>query len=226
MVAVMAAHAPAIPRPDLWHRRFSPEIALAVVVLPFALLALWGAARPVPSGASVADDLAGAAALVDMHATAMTRAGDALSGAATASTGADRQIWIAYGEHVSADGGSLEALAARLRTTASVVAADPLHSSSSRVGGTSADAVVAYQAHWTAVRSDALAMAVHGRLMLQLAEDLEVGVGRGLLGRAEVEGVRAASSGMVDVGDRLARAAGAELAAADQMLRGMGITPR
>lgn len=224
MVPTMAVHAPAIPRADVWHGRFGGVIALGLVILPFVALLLWAITLPVPSEASIGEQLASTAGLLDDHAAAMTRAGEALAAAATTSTASDRDRWIGHGQRLAAEGGSIRALAERLRSTAASL--DPLRQSSSFVGGTSVGALAAYASRWQAVRAEALATADHGRAMASLGADLDVAVGRGLLSAGDAAAVRAAASAMISAGDELVRTADMQLAAIERMQRGMGITPQ
>lgn len=214
----MAVHAPALPRPDVWHGRFGPTLALVLVVLPFAATLVWAATRPRLDDAAVAADIRSTAALVGDHSAAMVRVGERIAAAAAASTVPDRAAWLAYAQHMVSDGRNLEALGERLRRTATVAEADPMH------GGSAGVAAAVLQARWEQLRADGRATAEHGRVMVQMAADLGAGVREGILSEADVAEVRQASAGMAEAGDRIARSAGLLLASVDQMQRWMGFS--
>lgn len=213
----VTAHASALAGRDIWHGRLRPALVLALVVTPFAAALVWAAMLPRVDRATIADSVRETAALVDDHAAVMIRIGERISATATASNAADRATWIAYGQHMAADGRGLDALGARLRQTAIVAQADQMHR------GTPDVAVAALQARWEELRSDGRATAEHGRVMVRMAGDLGVGVREGTLGDADVQEIRRASAGMVEAGDRVARSAELLLASVDQMRRWMGI---
>src|SRR3990172_420775 len=136
-------------RPDIWHRKFGPALALGLVFLPFA-------APPLDSRA-LAASIRESAVVVDAHAAAMIRVGDRVTAAAQA---ADDKVWAAYGTHLLSDGKSLERLAASLRDTAVVAEADPMHTGRIDV------AAAILETRWEQLRVDGRATALHGTVML------------------------------------------------------------
>ena len=215
------AHAPALPRPDVWHRRFGPALALGLVVLPFAAALAWAATRPQLDQATIAAEIRTTAALVDDHAAGMIRIGEKVSTAAATSSAADRAAWVAYGQHMVSDGQSLKILGERLRETATVAEADPLHAN---VGaGSVAVRETYFQARWEQLRADGRAMAEHGRLMIQMARDMTAGASSGIISEADAQEIALASAGMAEAGDRTVRSAELLLASMSQTQRGMGL---
>ncbi|MBU6422942.1 MAG: hypothetical protein KGQ88_02770, partial [Chloroflexi bacterium] len=155
----MAVHVPALPRPNVWHRRFGPPLALLLVVIPFAaILAVVGLSAAPADETDVAGTLTATAPLIDAHANAMTTVGERVTQAAQASTAADRLTWIAYGQHLISDGKTLHDLAAQVRDDAAVAASDPLHSGRNIP-------VAALEARWEQLKQDGQATAEHGRVM-------------------------------------------------------------
>jgi hypothetical protein len=212
----MATNVSVMPRGNVWHRRFGPAMALAIIAVPLAVVLLWLAMQPRVDPASMGIEVRQTAALVDEHASAMVRIGERIVASATGSTAPSRLVWIAYGQHMISDGKVLTDLAARISSTATVAETDPLHGSNA---GLSAAVL---QSRWEQLRADGRATATHGRVMIQMADQLGGAVRDGILTDADVQQIRAASAGMVDAGDRCAGAAGMLLASADQMQRWMG----
>lgn len=212
----MAVHVPALPRPDVWHGRFGPGLALSLVLIPFAAALAWAAlAAPPADETTVAATIRDTAVLVDDHAAAMIRIGERISAAAAASSAADKATWAAYGQHMISDGKGLQALSARLRQTATVADGDPLHSGHNV-------AIAALQARWEQLRSDGRATAEHGRVMVGMGHEMSAGVATGFITADDARAIDAASTGMVDAGERIMRAANLLLASIDQMQRWMG----
>jgi hypothetical protein len=212
----MAVHVGTLPRPNIWHRRFGPSLALLIVVIPFAVVLAWMAiAAPPASQTDVAATIRDTAGLVDAHANAMIDIGQRITATATASTASDRITWIAYGQHMISDGQGLHALGARLRDTATVAEADPLHTGHNV-------ALAALRARWEELRSDGQATATHGRVMVTMAQEMSSGVQTGMITADDAKAIRDASAGMVDAGERTVRAANMLLASIDQMQRWMG----
>ena len=211
----MAAHVGTLRRTDVWHGRFGPYLVLAIIAIPVLAALIWAATLPRMDEAAVAEQIRETAAVVDDHAAAMIRIGDRITAAATASSAASRATWIAYGQHMVSDGRALHELGDRLRSTATVAEADPIH------GGNAGLATAVLQARWEQLRVDGQATAAHGRVMYQLASELGGGVKAGILTDADLQEIRAASAGMADAGDRVARSAAALVASADQMQRWM-----
>ena len=211
----MAVHVPAMQRTDVWHGRFGPYVVLAIIAAPVLAALLWAATLPRVNEAAVADEIRATAVVVDDHAAAMIRIGERITAAATASTAASRATWIAYGQHMVSDGRLLQDLGDRLRSTATVAEADPIH------GGNAGLAAAVLQARWEQLRVDGHATAAHGHVMYQLASELGGGVRAGILTDADLQEIRAASAGMADAGDRVARSADVLLASVDQMQRWM-----
>lgn len=215
----MAVHTAPLPRlrQDVWHGRFGPVLALALVTLPFAAALVWAvSARPLDE-ASIAGEIRATATLVDDHAAAMIRVGERVSAAASASTAPDRVAWVAYGAHMVADGRGLEALGDRLRQTAIVAEADPLHRGRVDV------AAAVLQARWQQLRADGSATAEHGRVMVQMAREQRAGAASPFITAADLGEIERASVGMEEAGERIVRAADMLLASTGQVQRWMGI---
>lgn len=212
----MAVHAPALPRPDVWHGRFGPTLAIALVVLPFAALLAWGAlTMPASDETDAAASIRDTAAVVDAHGTAMIEIGERVSDAASASTAADRATWAAYGQHLISDGRGLHDLAQRLRDTATVAETDPLHKGYHI-------ALDALAARWQALRADGVATADHGRFMVVLADEMSSGVAAGTITAEDQRALASSASGMIDAGERTVHAADLLIASTDQMQRWTG----
>lgn len=155
----MAVHVPALRGPDVWHGRFGPALALVLVVVPLAAAVAWATMLPRFDEAAV-DGIRETAGLISDHAAAMVRVGNNIAVAAKTSSVPDRAAWLAYGEHMVTDGRILEALGERLRKTATVAEADPMH------GGSAGLAVAVLHARWAQLRADGRATAEHGRVMV------------------------------------------------------------
>lgn len=212
----MAVHVPALPRPDLWHRRFGPTLALVLVLIPFAaVLTVVALTAPRADETDVSGTLTETAAVVDTHANTMITVGQRITTAAEASNVSDRVSWIAYGQHMVSDGQDLQALSARLRDAAAVAAADPLHSGRNVPVG-------ALQARWEQLKADGRATAEHGRVMQSITQDAAPGISSGIVSAADAKALQDASTGMVDAGERTVSAADLLLASTDQMQRWMG----
>lgn len=214
-MAINAAPIPAA-RTDVWHGRFGAPLALGLVVLPFAAILLWYALSGTTDQATLAAEIRTTATVVDEHAAAMIRIGDRISQSAATSSAPDRATWAAYGVHMISDGRGLQDLAARLRTTATVAQADQLHRGSIQLGE------AALKARWEQLRADGEATAAHGRVMVDMARDLNGGIASGIITASDAREIQQASQGMVDAGDRVVRAADRLLALVDQMQRWMG----
>lgn len=212
----MAVHAPALPRPDVWHGRFGSSIAMGLVLIPFALALAWAAIAAAPADETdVGQTIRDTAALVDDHAAAMIRIGERIATAAASSTAADRASWSTYGQHMVSDGKGLQVLSERLRQTATVAEGDPLHSGRNV-------SIAALRARWEQLRSDGRATAEHGRVMVAMARDLSGGIATGIITADDARAISNASNGMVDAGERIVRAANLLIASIDQMQRWMG----
>lgn len=213
---MITAPAASAPTRDLWHSRIGAPLVLLLLALPLAVAILWSgttALDPAAASASIAET----AAVVEATAASTTRMGERMLKAAEASTAADRDAWIAYGRHMIEDGRGLADLAARLRGTATVAAADPVHRSTDV-------AVAVLQARWESLRADGRATTEHGRVMVRMAGDLGPGVAAGILSQEDVAEVRSTAARMVESGERVVRTA--ELLLTDTSLaqRWMGVS--
>ncbi|MBI2325498.1 MAG: hypothetical protein HYU87_11145 [Chloroflexi bacterium] len=213
----VTAHAPPVsPARDVWHGRFGAPLALALVVLPFAVALMWAVTHPPPDAAALSERIRETAAVVEGTAASMIRIGERMAGSAEASTVADRAGWIAYGQHMIEDGRGLEALGERLRGTAAVAGADPMHS-------TNDVAVAVLQARWERLRADGRATAEHGRVMVRMASDVSAGIRSGIVTDADVAEIRATAERMVEAGARVERTAEVLLAETSLVQRWMGV---
>lgn len=141
---------------------------------PVAILAALGVGLAVllvvvsaSSGAvvSVAGDLRQTADRIDQHATAMIDDGQRLADSARASTGPNRELWIATARHMAADGVGLRAMAQRLRASALTLGDEPTHRSNATASALGFQAAL--------LRADARAAINHGRAMIDQAPILE-----------------------------------------------------
>lgn len=214
----MALHAPALVRASVWHRRPGPFLVLALVFLPFAAALVWSSTLPRPNAPAIAAEVRSTAAMVDDHAAVMVRVGSTMAAASGRSERPDRAAWSSYAQHMLADAGVLAALAARLRVDAAVAEGELQRSAPAGV------LVAVLEARWLEMRADGRATAEHGRVMVRMAADLEAGVREGMLSNADARAIQAASAGMVDAGERIARAANGLLGTVDQMRRWTGST--
>lgn len=213
----VTAHAPVSAAGDVWHGRFGAPLALALVVLPFAAALAWAVTHPPPDAAALSERIRETATVVDGTAASMIRIGERVAGSAETSTAADRAGWIAYGQHMIEDGRGLAELGERLRGTAAVAGADPMHS-------TTDVAAAVLQARWERLRADGRATAEHGRVMVRMASDLSAGVRSGIITDADVQEIRATAQRMVEAGDRVVRTAEVLLAETSLVQRWMGVS--
>lgn len=211
-----SVHAAPAPARDLWHSRVGAPLVLLLLALPLAIAILWSGATaldPAAASASIAET----ATVVEATAASTTRMGERLVKAAEASTATDRDAWIAYGRHMIEDGRGLADLAARLRGTATVAAADPVHRSTDV-------AVAVLQARWESLRADGRATIEHGRVMVRMASELGAGIAAGILSEEDVREVRSTAARMVESGERVVRTAELLLADTSLVQRWMGVS--
>ena len=216
-MAVSTAPQPrTVPR-DVWHGRYGPALALALVVLPFAAALAWAVSlQPIDEG-RLADSISATALDVDDHARVMIRVGERVATAARESAvpDAERASWTAYGEHMVADGRALQELAQRLRTTADVVRTDPTKAWRVDPG--------MLRSRWEHLRTDGDATAAHGRAMVAQARTVaDAGRRLGLVTSDEVAEIERASLGMASAGERIVRIANSLMGSLDQMQRWLG----
>lgn len=215
-MAVTATSVRAVRR-DVWHRRFGPALALGLVVLPFAAALVWTMSLSPVDHRALAESIRSTAVLVDEHAAVMIRIGERIGSTARASDAPSRETWIAYGGHLVSDGRGLEDLAARLRKTAVVAEADPMHRGRVDVAG------AILQARWEQLRADGRATALHGGVMAEQARAMG-GAPSGIAGAADLVELEQASVGMAEAGERTVRVAEMLLGSVSQMQRWLGIS--
>ena len=124
------------------------------------LAVLWSLALST-SQVGVATQLRATADGIDRHASVMVDHGERVLAVATASTGADRTLWMTEARHMISDAGTLRTLATRLRGTAATLGERPEQNTNA-----SASVLVAWAA---ALRADGLAATEHGRMMTEHA---------------------------------------------------------
>lgn len=185
-------------------------LGLGLAVLLFAVTA------PSAVVASVASDLRETAGLIDQHATAMTDDGQRLADHARASTGPDRDLWIASAQHMISDGAGLRAMAQRLRASAATLGDEPTH----RANATAT--ALTFQA--ALLRADAHAAIDHGRAMTDQATLMAALAQKAGSGITESDGalMAADASRISDAGDRTLAVAARLDVAADQVGRMLG----
>lgn len=214
-MAVSSAPHARTARPDVWHGRYGPALALALVALPLAAALAWALSLTSVDQSRFADTISATAMTVDEHATAMVRVGERVAAASLESTTAERGTWIAYGEHMVADGAALRALAQSLRGAADVIRTDPTKAWRVDTG--------ILRARWEHLRADGSATAAHGRAMVEQARIMaDAGRRLGLVTADDVREIERASLGMVDAGERTVRIANSLMGSLDQMRRWMG----
>lgn len=207
-----------LPRGDVWHGPFGPSLALVLVVLPFAAALVWAmSARPVADEREIAQAIVATADTVKDHAATMARIGERIAVAARSSTSSDRDRWIAYGDHLVGDARSLADLEARLRGTAVVAQADPIHRERLEV------AAAILQARWEELRADGRATALHGSVMGEQARAMAAIPHAGIATDADLRELGSASNGMREAGERTVRVADQILSSVSQSQRGLGI---
>jgi len=212
-MAIATAPLPRV-RPDIWHRRYGPALALGLVLLPFAAAVLWTFSAPPVDSRALASSIREAAAVVDEHAAAMIRVGERVAAAAQA---ANDKTWAAYGAHLVSDGRGLERLAISLRETAVVAEADPMHTGRLEV------AAAILEARWERLRVDGHATALHGSVMVEQARTM-ASAPRSIVTAADVAELESVSRGMVEAGERAVRVAETLLASTSQIRRWLGVS--
>ena len=206
---------PRIRRPHQLSMPSAPVAILLAVGSGLAVL-LFAVSASSTVLASVASDLGQTAGLIDQHATAMTDDGQRLADHARASTGPDRDLWIASAQHMVADGAGLRAMAQRLRASAATLGDQPTH----RANATAS--AVAFQA--ALLRAEAHAAIDHGRAMIDHATFMAALAQKAGSGITESDAALMASdaSRIIDAGDRTLAVAARLDAAADQVGRMLG----
>lgn len=166
--------------------------------------------------ASVASDLRQTADVIDQHATAMTDDGQRLADHARASTGPDRDLWIASAQHMIADGAGLRAMAQRLGASAAALGDEPAH----RANATAT--ALTFQA--ALLRADAHAAIDHGAAMIDQATFMAALARKAGSGITESDAALIATdaSRIIDAGDRTLAVAARLDAAAEQLGRMLG----
>lgn len=200
-------------RPDIWHRKFGPALALGLVFLPFAAILVWAFSAPPVDSRALAASIRESADLVDEHAAAMIRVGERVAVAAQA---ANDKVWTAYGAHLVSDGKSLERLAVSLRDTAVVAEADPMHTGRVDV------AAAILETRWEQLRVDGRATALHGSVMVEQARTM-ASAPRSIVTAADLAELESVSRGMIEAGERTARIAETLLSSTSRIQRWLGV---
>ncbi len=165
---------------------------------------------------SVAIDLRQTADLIDQHATAMADDGQRLVDHTRASTGPDRELWIASAQHMVGDGAGLHAMAQRLRVSAAKLGDQPTHRANVST------AVLVSQA--TLLRADGQAEIDHGRAMLGQATFMAALATKAGSGITESDAALMATnaSRIIDTGERILAVAAWLDAGTEQVGRMLG----
>lgn len=200
------------------HQALLPSAPVAVLAALGVGLAILLLAVSASSGAvaSVAGDLRQTADRIDRHATAMTDDGQRLADSARASTGPNRELWIASAQHMTADGVGLRAMAQRLRASALTLGDEPTHRANATASALTFQAAL--------LRAVAQAAIDHGRAMIDQAPILEALARKSGSGITQSDAALMATdaSRIIDAGQAtLAVAARLDLAA-DQVGRMLG----
>ena len=145
---------------------FTAPVLILLAVSLLALGLVFAVSLPVPNAVGVASDLRVTAELIDQHASAMTADANRLAVQARATTGADRDLWIATAQHMASDAASLQAMAQRLRASAAMLGDQPTYRANANPVSLSAQA--------TLLRADGQAAIEHGRLMMDQAAFMTV----------------------------------------------------
>lgn len=183
-------------------------LVLAALAAPFVLaigaIAFSAATARPASSVDLTTSIAAAAATIDQHGQAMIDHGQRLSVAARASTGPNREHWIADGAQMVADGQSLLALAARLRAGAALLGNDPLARQGIDLTTLAGEATV-FLADGQAAADHGRAMIAHADAMVPLAKVADSGITL-----ADVEQMRNDAAYVVGAGESV-RDVGAQL---------------
>jgi hypothetical protein len=193
--------------------------APVLILLTIGLLAaglVFAVSLPAPNTVGVASDLRVTADLIDQHADAMIADADRLAVQARATSGADRDLWIATAQHMASDGASLQAMAQRLRASAAILGDQPTYHANASPQSLSGQA--------TLLRADGQAAVDHGRLMTDQAASMMVIARKpgSTITTQDAAMLASDASRIIDAGElTLALAARLE-AGADLLRRGLG----
>lgn len=206
------------PRVQRSHQLSTPSAPVAILVAIGSGLAvlLFAVSASSPLVASVAIDLRQTADLIDQHATAMADDGQRLAAHARASTGPNRNLWIASAQHMVADGAGLRAMAQRLRASAVTLGDQPTHRANASATALASQAAL--------LRADAHAEIDHGRAMLDQARFMAALAREAESGITESDTALMATdaSRIIDAGDQTLAVAAWLDAGADQIGRMLG----
>ncbi|HEX9219017.1 MAG TPA: hypothetical protein VF858_00885 [Gemmatimonadaceae bacterium] len=185
-------------------------IGLLAVALAFAV------SLPVPNAVGVASDLRITADLVDRHADAMTADANQLAVPARATTGANRDLWIATAQHMASDAASLQAMAQRLRASAAILGDEPTYRANANPVSLSAQASL--------LRADGQAAVDHGRLMVDQAAFMTVIAAKpgSTITTQDAALMASDATRILDAGQRTLALTARLETGADQLRRGLG----
>jgi len=197
----------------------SHGVAPVLILLAIGLVAtglVFAVSFPVPNAVGVASDLRVTAELIDHHADAMTADGNRLAVQARATTGADRDLWIATAQHMASDATSLQAMAQRLRASAAMLGDQPTYRANANPVSLSAQA--------TLLRADGQAAVDHGRLMIDQAAFMTVIAGKpgSTITTQDAALMASDATRIVDAGERTLALAARLETGADQLRRALG----
>ncbi|MEK6224657.1 MAG: hypothetical protein AABM40_00020 [Chloroflexota bacterium] len=190
-----------------------------LILLAIGLLAIglaFAVSLPAPNTLGVASDIRLTADLIDQHAKAMATDSDRLAVQARATSGADRDLWIATAQHMASDGASLQAMAQRLRASAAVLGDQPTYRANASPQSLSGQA--------TLLRADGQAAVDHGRLMIDQAAFMMVVAGKpgSAISTQDAAVLTSDASRLIDAGQRTIALAARLETGADQLRRGLG----
>src|SRR5712691_5544364 len=197
----------------------SHGVAPVLILLAIGLVAtglVFAVSFPVPNAVGVASDLRVTAELIDHHADAMTADGNRLAVQARATTGADRDLWIATAQHMASDATSLQAMAQRLRASAAMLGDQPTYRANANPVSLSAQA--------TLLRADGQAAVDHGRLMIDQAAFMTVIAGKpgSTITTQDAALMASDATRIIDAGEQTLALAARLETGADQLRRALG----
>lgn len=196
--------------------RLTAPVLIILVIALFAAALAFAVSVPVPNTIGVASDLRLTADLIDQHANAMTADGERLAAQARATSGADRNLWIATAQHMASDAASLQAMAQRLRASAAILGDQPTFRANASPLSLSAQAAL--------LRADGQAAVDHGRLMVDQAAFMTVIAAKPGSSITTQDAALMASDAtrIIDAGERTLTLAARLEAGSDQLRRALG----
>ncbi len=196
--------------------RLTASVLILLVIALFAAALAFAVSLPAPNTIGVASDLRLTADLIDQHANAMTTDSERLAAQARATSGADRNLWIATAQHMASDAASLQAMAQRLRASAAILGDQPTFRANASPLSLSTQVAL--------LRAEGRAAVDHGRLMIDEAAFMTVIAGKSgsTITTQDAAVMASDATRIVDAGERTLALAARLEAGADQLRRALG----